>query len=73
MNKKRTIFNLGIVLSLTLASVTFLTFVSAPVFSQGNTTVNGNNNSSSTATSNNLTLYNNVTAPSTNATNTSTK
>ncbi len=75
MNKKRTIFNLGMVLSLTLASAIFLTFITTPVFSQGNSTANVNNNSSLTSSSsNNSTAHSNSRVISSgNTTNTSPK
>ncbi|HXT85059.1 MAG TPA: hypothetical protein VN704_12150 [Verrucomicrobiae bacterium] len=44
-------------MSLTLLSAIFLTFITTPVFSQGNSTANVNNNNSSlTSSTNNLTL-----------------
>ena len=62
------------VLSLTLLSAIFLTFITTPVFSQGNSTENVNNNNSSlTSSTNNSTLSSNGTLSSGNATNTAPK
>lgn len=61
------------VLSLTLLSAIFLTFITT-VFSQGNSTANVNNNNSSlTSSTNNSTLSSNGTLSSGNATNTAPK